>query len=139
MKKGEFIEARTHAEFLNEAFGTNYKAWMKSSWEYCDGWVVWMAHFNTKIDGWENTFISDADRKDLFAIIKQENLDGKDKFNGIPIEISNSKKRIVFEIVEIKINGKYKRKYVFRGKYVYDETKSDPRMVQYLNKISDEF
>ena len=55
MKTGEFIYAKTHAEFLNEAFGTNYKAWMKSSWKYDKEWVVWMVRFNRVVDGWTNT------------------------------------------------------------------------------------
>lgn len=135
MKKGESITARTHAEFLNEAFGTNYKGWMKSSWKYCDGWVVWMARFNKITDNWGNTFVPGGN--DPYAVIKQENLDrSRTTFEGIPINLSNSKRRIVFEIVEEE--GKT-REYVFRGKFVYDETKSDAATVQYLNKVSDEF
>ena len=132
MKSGEFIYARTHAAFLNQAFGTNYKAWMKSSWNYNGGWTIWMVRFNRNIDGWENSFISEGN--DPYAVIMQDNLNGKDTFEGIPINYATTKKRIVFEIDE----KEGRRKYIFRGKYVYDEAKSDARTVQYLNKISDE-
>lgn len=40
MKNGEFIYANSHAEFLNKAFGTNYKGWMKCVWKYDEEWVV---------------------------------------------------------------------------------------------------
>ena len=48
MKSGDVIYARTHAEFLNEAFGTNYKAYMKCVWKYDEEWIVWMVRFNTE-------------------------------------------------------------------------------------------
>lgn len=67
MKTGEPIYARTHAEFLNQAFGTNYKAYMKCVWKYDENWIVWMVRFNTENAGWTNTFISDSR-------IKEENL-----------------------------------------------------------------
>ena len=52
-----------------------------------------------------------------------------------PIEESTTKKRIVFEVDE---TG-FSRKYIFKGKFVYDEERSDPFTSQYLNKISDSF
>ena len=128
MKTGEFIYAKTHAEFLNEAFGTNYKAWMKSSWKYDKEWVVWMVRFNRVVDGWTNTFITDLR-------IKQENLGQVEVFEGMPIAIATTKKRIVFEIVDLVGT----RKYIFRGKFVYDEENSDPITDQYFDKVSDEF
>ena len=30
----QIVYARTTAEFLNETFGTDYKAWKRSRWEY---------------------------------------------------------------------------------------------------------
>ena len=61
MKTGEFIYAKTHADFLNQAFGTNYKAWRKAVWPYYDeNTVVWMVRFNEKDGGWTNTFLSDT-------------------------------------------------------------------------------
>ena len=37
----QIVYARTNAEFLNEAFGTDYKAWMRSRWEYDEDTWVW--------------------------------------------------------------------------------------------------
>ena len=128
MKSGEFIYAKTHAEFLNKAFGTNYKSWMRSAWTYDDEWVVWMVQFNKTKNGWRNIFVSDS-------CIKQENLNAVKEFDGKPIEESTTKKRIVFEVDE---TG-FSRKYIFKGKFVYDEERSDPFTSQYLNKISDSF
>ena len=128
MKSGEFIYAKTHAEFLNKAFGTNYKSWMRSAWPYDDEWVVWMVQFNKTKNGWRNIFVSDS-------CIKQENLNAVKEFDGKPIEESTTKKRIVFEVDE---TG-FSRKYIFKGKFVYDEDRSNPLTSQYLNKISDSF
>ena len=33
MEKGYQITVRTNADFLNKAFGTNYKLWLKSTYE----------------------------------------------------------------------------------------------------------
>ena len=130
MKEGEFIYAKTHAEFLNKAFGTNYKAWMKSAWKYNDEWYVWMVRFNKKDGGWKNTFVSNS-------CIKQENLNGVKQHDGLPMSLvaKKFKNRITFEIDE---SGPY-RKYVFRGLYVYDDVKSDAYGDQYFNKSSNEF
>ena len=122
MKTGEAIYARTHAEFLNEAFGTNYKAWMKCTWKCGDGWVVWMVRFDENNDKWTNTFLPDSR-------IKETN------FNAPSEYIKKiDKKKIVFQIVG---NGS-SRRYIFKGKYVYDEANSDPYTSRFYNKVSDE-
>ena len=128
MKAGEFIYARTNAEFLNKAFGTEYKGWQKSSWKYDDEWSVWMVRFGKTDGGWNNTFVSNF-------CIKQDNLLKRKEFDGKPIALATTKKRIVFEIDE----SSFTRKYIFRGLFVYDEENSDPENAQYLVKISDEF
>lgn len=128
MKTGETIYAKTHAEFLNKAFGTNYKSWMRCAWPYDDEWVVWMVQFNKTKNGWRNIFVSDS-------CIKQENLNAVKEFDGKPIDEATTKKRILFEVDE----SGFLRKYIFRGKFVYDEEKSDPISSQYFNKVSDEF
>ena len=124
MKAGDVIYARTHAEFLNEAFGTNYKAWMKCVWKY-DEWTVWMVRFNEKHGGWKNTFLSDSR-------IMEENLDKVGIWNGNPIE-NIDKKKIVVEIKELGNT----RKYICRGRFIYDEENSSPYTVRYYNKYSD--
>ena len=46
MKLNEITYARTHADFLNKKFGTNYKAWMKSVYYLNDEYEVWMVRFD---------------------------------------------------------------------------------------------
>lgn len=89
MKTGEPIYARTHAEFLNQAFGTNYKAYMKCVWKYDENWIVWMVRFNTENAGWTNTFISDSR-------IKEENLKHVRVWDGKPIK-DVDKKGLLFK------------------------------------------
>lgn len=131
MKIGdEGIYARTHAEFLNTAFGTNYKAWMRTVWNY-GGILVWMVRFDGVVrDGWRNKFLSDD-------CIIEENLNkNKTMFGGKPISesIEKEKKRAVFEITG---NGAYRR-YTFRGLFVYDNERSNDNSIHYYNKVSDE-
>ena len=90
MKNGAIIYAKTHAEFLNQAFGTNYKAWMKCVWNYDEEWIVWMVRFNEKEGGWTNTFVSDTR-------IREENLNRIGIWDGKPVK-NVAKKRIVIEI-----------------------------------------
>lgn len=127
MKTGEFIYAQTNADFLNKAFGTNYRGYQKSSWKYSDDWVVWMVEFNKVKNGWTNTFVNNSR-------IKQDNLLRREEFEGQPINMVTTKKRIVFEID----NSGYLRKYIFRGMFVYDEINSNAITSQYLDKIADE-
>jgi hypothetical protein len=48
----------TNAEFLNENFGTNYKAWMKCRWKYSSKLQVWMLEFDDKVRyGWKNDIV----------------------------------------------------------------------------------
>lgn len=130
MKIGTVIKARTHAEFLNEAFGTDYKAWMKSVWNYDENSFVWMVRFNEIRDGWRNTFISND-------CIMEENMDNKTIWGGVDVaeEPTLNKRRIVIEIID----GYYERKYIFRGVFEYDRERSNPYAVRYHNRVSDEF
>ena len=128
MKSGEYIYARSHADFLNKAFGTNYKAWMKCVWKYSDNLYVWMVRFNHDDGGWRNSFVS-SNR------IKEENLLEVKTWDGLSVKESMHKRRIVIEIENV---GRL-RKYTFRGIYVYDEENSDPYTVRYHDKIADEF
>lgn len=126
MQNGAVIEARTHAEFLNEAFGTNYKEWMKCVWKYDEEWTVWMVRFNKTNGGWRNTFIGN-DR------IKEENIGKNSTWDGKSLTHIH-KKKIAIEIMDLG----YTRKYIFRGKFVYDEKNSDPYTIRYYDKVSDE-
>ena len=127
MKIGDFIYARTHADFLNKAFGTNYKAWMSCVWHYTDETIVWMVRFNQIRNGWRNRFISNNR-------IMEENLNKVTVWNGIPVKEGMHRRRIVIEIDD---SGRM-RKYIFRGIYVYDEKSSDPVSVRYHDKVADE-
>lgn len=128
MKAGQIVYARTHAEFLNLTFGTNYKQWMKSVWNYDDNTIVWMVRFNCAKDGWRNSFVSST-------VIKEENLEHALEWNGRSIADRLDAKRIVIEINEEEM----RRKYIFRGVYTYDEEKSNPYADRYYNKMSNEF
>ena len=128
MKNGEFIYARTHADFLNKAFGTDYKAWMKCVWKYSDDLVVWMVRFNRDDNGWRNSYVS-SNR------IKEENLNKVGAWDGKPIDEGMHKRRIVIEIDDMGST----RRYIFRGIYRYDEVNSDPYTIRYHDKVSDEF
>lgn len=122
MKNGDFIYAKTHAEFLNKAFGTNYNGWMKSVWKYNDNMVVWMVRFNQTDGGWRNTFVS-------HNCIREENIGG----HGKPLEWLDRTKIVI----EITGQGN-SRKYTFRGVYKYNEKNSNPITCRYYDKISDE-
>ena len=128
MKSGQIVYARTHAEFLNSTFGTNYKQWMKSVWNYDDNTIVWMVRFNRAKDGWRNSFVSSN-------VIREENLEHALEWNGRSVAERLDIKRIVIEINEEEMC----RKYIFRGVYTYDEEKSNPYAARYYNKISNEF
>ena len=125
MKNGTIIYAKTHAEFLNEAFGTNYKVYMKCVWRYDEDWIVWMVRFNKENGGWKNTFISDSR-------IKEENLNRIEIWDGKPVK-NVYKKRIVIQIEDLG----HTRKYTCKGRYIYDEKNSDPYKVRYYDKYSD--
>ncbi len=128
MKNGEFIYADTHADFLNQAFGTNYKAWMKSAWFYDKDTFVWMVRFDhINREGWRNVF-------ETKERIKEENLYEKKIWDGIPMSKLVNYKRIVIEVKD-----DIPKKYIFRGIYKYDEENSDPYVVHYFDKIADEF
>lgn len=129
MKNGDFIYANTHADFLNQAFGTNYKAWMSCVWQYNEDTIVWMVRFDkTNRSGWKNSFISDSR-------IKEENIYNISEWNRAPVAKSLFFKRIVVEVVD---NCK-PRKYIFRSIYRYDEQNSNPLAVRFHDKVSDEF
>ncbi len=129
MKNGDYIYANTHADFLNQAFGTNYKAWMSCVWQYNEDTIVWMVRFDkTNRSGWKNSFISDSR-------IKEENIYNKSEWNRAPVAKPLFFKRIVVEVVD---NCK-PRKYIFRGIYRYDEQNSNPLTVRYHDKLSNEF
>lgn len=126
---GDYVTARTHAEFLNKTFGTNYKQWMKSVWYYNSGIFVWMVRFDgDNRSGWVNEFVDDDTIRET-NVYKKSEWDRKPITNGVP------NTRIVIEVVD----GLYGRKYIFRGVFKTDEENSDWYNVRIHKKISDSF
>lgn len=142
MKKGEIVKARTHAELLNELFGTNYKQWYKCTYDikkdnnsYKKGnepelptIFVWMVCLNnTKNAGRRNKFEDDT------TIIEQFDKPmtcSEERFNhGL-----NIKQRLVFE----KINTSNGRIYKFHGVYELADTPND-KHTRTLKLIDDEY
>ena len=123
LRAGEVIRARTHAELLNEVFGTDYKAWMQCTWKYSYDTIAWMVRFNevNPNAGWENVEVS----PDHIVEINHFNVD--------PVVSVLSKKRIVFQIVG---DGVF-RKYIFKGIFKYEEQDSNPRLRRHLVRIDD--
>ena len=122
MKSGNVIRVRTNAELLNELFGTDYKAWMKSIYDY-NNKRVWMIYLDNKVrNDWKNY-------KEKDTIIEQ-NLDSNN-FDGLRADTSPNTERIVF--------SKHANYFVFEGIYAYDKTRSDAKRIRYWIKICDEF
>ena len=109
----KIVHARTNAEFLNKTFGTNYKAWMKSRWDYdADTWV-WMVRFDGTIrQGWRNRIVNANEIWEEYVGY------------GTPTytAVSEKKYRIVVEIID----GYSDRAYRIWGKFKYDYQKSCP-------------
>ena len=106
----QIVYARTNAEFLNEAFGTDYKAWMRSRWEYDEDTWVWMVRFDSKVrQGWIN------------CIINENEIWEKYVGNEPPAYKDDGKKIRIVVSIEKGFNG---REYHVLGKYRYDENKS---------------
>ena len=129
MKTNDFFYADTHAEFLNNVFGTNYKQWMKSVWEYDIDTIVWMVRFDKETrDGWRNSFINENELLEENLILTRK------KYDGTPLQILLGLRRIVIAIDE----SGYRRKYIFKGVFVLNEERENTNLKHYFVKISDE-
>lgn len=129
MKTNDFFYADTHAEFLNNVFGTNYKQWMKSVWEYDIDTIVWMVRFDKETrDGWRNSFINENELLEENLILTRK------KYDGAPLRELLSLRRIVIAIDE----SGYRRKYIFKGVFVLNEERENTNLKHYFVKISDE-
>lgn len=122
MKSGEVIRARTNAELLNELLGQNYKAWMKSVYDFA-GKRIWMIHIDNKNrNGWRNYKKGD--------VIVEENLRPFD-LTGLRSDVRPNLKRIVF--------SKYDGYFIFEGIYRYDKEKSKASEIRYWIMETDKF
>ena len=129
MKTNDFFYADTHAEFLNNVFGTNYKQWMKSVWEYDIDTIVWMVRFDKETrDGWRNSFINENELLEENLILTRK------KYDGAPLRELLSLRRIVIAIDE----SGYRRRYIFKGVFVLNEERENTNSKHYFVKISDE-
>lgn len=97
---GDKIEARTNAEFLNLVFGTNYKQYMRSIYNYSNDSVIWMI----RIDSIERAGFKNYFENECLVEYSDKNPTRSNKFY-----------RYVFQIIEENKN----RKYVYLGKYKF--------------------
>ena len=122
-KAPKIIYASTNAEFLNQAFGTNYKAWMKCGWNYGEDTIVWMIPFDDKVrDGWKNTIVDENTVREDFV---------GHEWDKLPAHKHLEKYR---RIVVKKEEGRY----IILGLYRYDFENSVERNKRIWIKISDE-
>ncbi len=108
---GRIIYANTHAEFLNQCFGKNYKAFMKSRWPYDEETWVWMIKTDHQVrDGWMNNIVS-------------ENEVWEEYIGDEPPTFKTEKERKYRIVVSVQegING---REYHILGKYQYSKEES---------------
>ena len=106
----QVVFAQSNAAFLNQVFGTAYRAWMKSRWEYDEGTWVWMIRFNKTIQGWRNLRINDNEI--------WEEYEGTE-----PPTYRKEPERKYRIVVEIK-DGVGGREYHILGKYRYERERS---------------
>ena len=78
-----------------------------------------------KTHAWTNTFLSDTR-------IEEKLLDPNRQVSRSSLYLY--KNRIVIQVIDLG----YTRKYIFKGVYKYDKTNSNPPLVRYHDKISDE-
>ena len=107
----KIVYARTNAEFLNKEYGTCYKAWMKSRWEYDRNTWVWMVRFDGQIrQDWRNRRVNDSEIWEEY--VGNEPPTYKDCFE--------KKYRIVVEVKDMGAG----RAYCVLGKFMYDPANS---------------
>ncbi|MBQ9777831.1 MAG: hypothetical protein IJW22_02790 [Clostridia bacterium] len=120
----QIVYARTNAEFLNEAFGTNYKAWMKCGWNYDEDTIVWMVELDDKVrQGWKNTIVDVETVREDYLGREEDKLGGHRKLKNY--------RRIV--VKKDRKNGIY----TVLGLYAYDFENSIEKNKRIWKKISD--
>lgn len=119
----KIIKAKSHADFLNQAFGTNYRAFLKSRFPYGDDTWVWMIRIDGKVhSGWRNIKISENEVWEEYV------------GDGEPTYTKTKERayRIVVEIVDAPAG----RNYLILGKYKFDFENSSTRK-HVLRKIEE--
>ena len=121
----KIVYARTNAEFLNEAFGTNYKSWMRCGWDYDPDTIVWMVELDDKVrQGWKNTIVDSNTVREDYVGNESEKLGSHKRLKNY--------RRIV-----VKKEAKYGR-HLILGLYRYDFENSIERNKRIWLKVSDE-
>lgn len=119
----KIIYANTHAEFLNQAFGTDYKGYMKSRWGYDKDTWVWMVHIDGQIRaGWINTIINENEIREEYV------------WEDEPTYNNSIEK--AYRIVANVIDHPHGREYHVLGKYKFDFNQSTNKK-HILQKIQD--
>ncbi|MBO5354550.1 MAG: hypothetical protein J6B09_00610 [Clostridia bacterium] len=121
------IYARTNFEFLNKAFGTDYKGWPKCTWKYDEKTVVWMIEITGNVSkyGWKNFILDDGN-----TVCEEYVLPG-DKI------IPTHDKLHHFRRIIVKREKAYDR-YIIMGLYEYDFKHSIEESKRVWRKVSDE-
>lgn len=133
MERGTVIAAGTHAELLNKVFGTSYKQWMKSVWEYDRNTCVWIIRIDgDKRSGWTNEFVG-IGKNEIRETNNDYNANSYSWLTKKPLPYYEYKRRFVFEI----ITGGYTRKYVFRGVFERDDEKTDQYKERYYRLVDE--
>ena len=121
----KIVHAGTNAEFLNKTFGTDYKAWMKCSWDYDRDTIVWMVELDNKVrKGWRNTIVDANTVREEYVGLESDKLDS---------HVSLEKYRRIVVKKERRLG-----RYVILGTYRYDFQNSSERNKRFWIKISDE-
>ena len=128
MRENDVFYAKTHAEFLNKNFGTNYKAWGRCCYNLSIVYEVWMIRFDGRNrEGWKNSYNGDT--------IKDENIkNDRTHWANMKLPKTLNHTKLVFEIIESN-----ERKYVFKGVYQYQQNESNPYKIRVYKKIAEEF
>ena len=122
MQIGEFIVARTHAEFLNQLLSRNYKGFGKSGLSLPDKKWLWMIRLGDFISksNWRNCLEDEAllTEEHFGSFFDYQHTTAKlAQKNGVYVPAFED--RIVFDIIEY---GK-ERKYIFRGVFTLDNAR----------------
>lgn len=122
MKSGEIVRVKTNAQLLNLLFGENYKAWMKSVYDFGNK-RIWMIHIDNKPrNDWKNYKSGN--------VIIEENMRPNDTA-GLRSDVRHNTDRIVF--------SKHDGYFIFEGQYKYDKEKSKDSEIRYWVRVSEQF
>lgn len=119
----KIVYAKTHAEFLNKVFKTNYAGYGRGRWPYDSDTWVWMVRMDDTVrEGWVNKII------DTNTIWEEYVWPGTPSYSAQ----SERKYRIAVRIVDA-ARG---REYHILGKYVFDFNNSTMSR-HILKKVAD--